>query len=46
MKVFRRYEKQGIGEQGDRKTEEEERENERGKFFFSGQKKGTMEKSS
>ena len=46
MKVFRRFEKEGIGEQGDRKTEEEERENERGKFFFLADKKSTMEKSS
>ena len=32
--MFRRNEKQGIGEQGDRKTEEQERERMRGESFF------------
>ena len=43
MKAKRRYEKQGIGEQGKRKTEKEEKEM-RGESFFEADKKGDHEK--
>ena len=43
MKAKRRYDKQGIGEQGKRKTEKEEKEL-RGESFFKADKKGDHEK--
>ena len=39
MKAKRRYEKQGIGEEGERKTEKEEKEM-KGESFFKADKKG------
>ena len=45
MKAKRRYEKQGIGEQGKRKTEKEEKENESRKPLQA-DKKGDHENSS
>ena len=44
MKVKRRYEEQAIGEQGERRTEKEEKEM-RGESFFKADKKGDHEKN-